>query len=148
MGEHFPELLGILVSVIGIVFLFLKWFQHQLGASIKQMADAINARIDTEVCRLNDEDAKLDSGISAVRVQVSERVRNIEVGVVYKDVFEQHSKAMDARHETVLMMNQNLTEQLKATSTQNSAEHARICGKMDAIPTIIQETIRLMNNNK
>ena len=144
LEEHWPQVLGIIVSVIGVIFLFLKWFSYQLRESIKTMQTGINDRIDIEVSRLNAEGDKLSEGITAVRNQLTDRVRNIETSVVYRDVFDQHCKVIDARHETVLMMHETLTEQLKTATTTNTTEHARICGKMDAIPQIIQETIRLL----
>jgi len=114
-----PQHLAVIVAIITLGVGVLGWVLKWMSGRFKEFNEAME-------------------GIAS---RLTERVSAIEKNVVYKDVFDQFKETTDVKHDLIRQMMELLQEQQKTTSTQNSTEHARICGKMDAIPQLIKEEI-------
>jgi len=143
-------LVGIFLTIGGLVF---GWFLLTISQRITDQATkssqalaAILDRMATERTELIDligqNRVTAKNSTSAVAARLTDRIKDVEKGVVYKDYFGQYKETQDARYDAVVKMQDLLKEQMKALSTANTTEHNRICGKLDSIPGMLQEEIR------
>ena len=114
---------GLLALLLFILGLFTKLRTKQIDDKHKEIKDDLSAqgtRIDGEIKELKDS--------SVTRREFEQYIKRQD------ERFVQHAKHQDERHEAILLI-------LKDTVKLNTAEHSRICGKMDAIPSMVKDEV-------
>jgi hypothetical protein len=105
-------------------------FRGLLGGLMTMIG--LYARQRTQAMRDQHEEIKED--LSKQGTRLDKRIDELDQATVKRGEYEAHIKHQDDRYEAMMRM-------IDQTVKLNSAEHARICGKMDAIPQMVKDEV-------
>ncbi len=128
LEDHWLSGLNLILMVL--IALYLKKIPEEMRREV--------TRLDEDIWQAKKEVTHM---LAKSTTRIDKEVATVKAGVVYKDVFEQFAETQNARHQTTEKIYQLLAKQMEHTSTQNTKEHDRICGKMDSIPLMIKDEL-------
>lgn len=128
---------GILFTAVSLI---IGINQYRINDVIKTLSDTtkrLDERISKESTRVDTElgthSKHYLTELNGVAERLGSQIKSLSDSVLYRDVFQQHEKAEDARYigiEKVLLI---MEKQIESTSTANTSEHNRIIKKMDTL---------------
>lgn len=124
VAEFINILVGVAVVVIG-------WMQLRQAQDVKRLDD-----------RMDKDGQEIKAEINNLGNRFGSRLDSLEGTVVYKDTFGLFKELMAEKHLGITRMMELIQEQNKQAASNNSVEHQRICGRLDAIPQIITEGVQ------
>ena len=142
---------GIFISAVGLIIMINQYRINDVIKTLTETTTRLDTRISEESIRTDKEiEAQYKhylSDLNGVAERLGSQIKGLSDSVIYRDVFEQHEKAEDARYigiEKILII---IEKQMETSSSTNSQEHNRMIKKIDDIPNhIAQEIDRLARN--
>lgn len=128
---------------VGLLLLVFGGLARSAYINVIKRLDAIEdkAAKNTETAeeRLKKDIIENAAEISGIGIRMSKEISALKDVVVYDARFQEYKIAQNDKHRMTEKMINMLEEQMRQSASANTAEHLRICGKLDAIPSMISE---------